>query len=120
MFILFPKEKIPLEELPRIKQEEPIKDSPSKARTDGDLQIEIAGPAQPFSQTAPTPSVITRMLQTAPGQTTKFPIGTIRPKQFATMPADDDDDDEPPPTRPSSQFLPGNGEYIRYIGISLY
>ncbi|XP_044262904.1 remodeling and spacing factor 1-like [Tribolium madens] len=50
--------------------------------------IEIAAPPQPFSQSQPTPSVITRMLQSKPGQP-GYPIGAIRPKQFAAMPEDD-------------------------------
>lgn len=85
--------------------------------------IEIAAPPQPFSQAAPTPSVITRMLQSKLGQTTTYPVGTIRPKQFATMPDDDDDSPSnrsrgsspstgsghiPPP--PSGQFMPGKLE----------
>jgi hypothetical protein len=52
--------------------------------------IEIAAPPQPFSQSQPTPSVITRMLQSKPGQP-GYPIGTIRPKQFAAM-ADRDEE----------------------------
>lgn len=47
--------------------------------------IEIAAPPQPFSQSQPTPSVITRMLQSKPGQP-GYPVGAIRPKQFAAMP----------------------------------
>lgn len=73
------------------------KDSPIKVKSENELCIEIAAPPQPFSQASPMPSVITRMLQTSPGQTTAFPVGKIRPKQFATMPADDDD--EPLPNR---------------------
>ncbi|KAJ8941454.1 hypothetical protein NQ318_016894 [Aromia moschata] len=68
--------------------------------------IEIAAPPQPFSQAAPTPSVITRMLQTKPGQTTTYPVGTIRPKQFATMP--DDDDDSPSSRSRGSSPSTGN------------
>ncbi|XP_056634330.1 remodeling and spacing factor 1 isoform X2 [Diorhabda sublineata] len=64
-----------------------------KLASEAECNIEIAAPPQPFSQTAPTPSVITRMLQTKPGQTTTYPIGSIRPKQFATMLDDDDDED---------------------------
>ncbi|XP_060524029.1 remodeling and spacing factor 1-like [Cylas formicarius] len=63
---------------------------------DGKPAIEIAAPPQPFSQAQPAPSVITRMLQNHPGQATMYPIGSIRPKQFATMP--DDDSDEPSPS----------------------
>ncbi|CAH1176306.1 unnamed protein product [Phaedon cochleariae] len=59
--------------------------------------IEIAAPPQPFSQATPTPSVITRMLQTKPGQATAYPVGLIRPKRFATMPDDDDDEEEATP-----------------------
>nr|XP_023013734.1 remodeling and spacing factor 1 [Leptinotarsa decemlineata] len=68
----------------------------SRSEKNENCNIEIATPPQPFSQSAPTPSVITRMLQTKPGQTTNYPIGSIRPKQFATMP---DDDDESPSSR---------------------
>lgn len=95
------------------------KESPIKVKSESELCIEIAAPPQPFSQASPVPSVITRMLQTSPGQTTAFPVGKIRPKQFATMPADDDDEPLPPrrggspqtgPHFPSphiGQFLPG-------------
>ncbi|KAJ8919133.1 hypothetical protein NQ315_012118 [Exocentrus adspersus] len=91
-------------------------ENPSQA---AGCNIEIAAPPQPFSQAAPTPSVITRMLQSKPGQNPAYPVGTIRPKQFATMP--DDDDDSPNRSRGSSpstgplplggpppgQFMPG-------------
>ena len=56
--------------------------------------IEIAAPPQPFSQSQPTPSVITRMLQSKPGQA-GYPVGTIRPKQFASMPDRDEDVHQP-------------------------
>lgn len=77
--------------------------------------IEIAAPPQPFSQTAPAPSVITRMLQTKPGETVSlqtpsgYPVGTIRPKSFATMPANDDDDDDAPHPEPigGGRFMHG-------------
>lgn len=62
--------------------------------------IEIAAPPQPFSQAQPTPSVITRMLQSKPGITI-YPVGRIRPKQFATM-RDDDSDESSPKNSPAS------------------
>lgn len=57
--------------------------------------IEIASPPQPFSQSQPAPSVITRMLQTTPGKGA-FPVGRIRPKQFAMMQDSDDSDGSRP------------------------
>ncbi|XP_044757448.1 remodeling and spacing factor 1 [Coccinella septempunctata] len=58
--------------------------------------IEIASPPQPFSQSQPAPSVITRMLQTTAGKGA-FPVGRIRPKQFAMM-QDSDDSQSPRPS----------------------
>ncbi|XP_066138015.1 remodeling and spacing factor 1 isoform X1 [Euwallacea fornicatus] len=60
--------------------------------------IEIAAPPQPFSQAQPTPSVITRMLQSKPNLAA-FPVGRIRAKQFATM---KDDEHEDPNSRNST------------------
>ncbi|VEN41718.1 unnamed protein product [Callosobruchus maculatus] len=95
-----------------------------QSTTTSKCKIEIAAPPQPFSQTAPAPSIITRMLQTPTGTqevkdtpdkdavaTSAEPapkpdysvIGKIRPKQFATMPLEDDDDDEPPAPPPVRQ-----------------
>ncbi|XP_048526427.1 remodeling and spacing factor 1 isoform X3 [Dendroctonus ponderosae] len=62
--------------------------------------IEIAAPPQPFLQAQPAPSVITRMLQTKPGASV-YPVGRIRPKQFATM-RDDDSDESSPKHSPAS------------------
>nr|CAH7761634.1 unnamed protein product [Callosobruchus chinensis] len=93
--------------------------SSDQSTTESTCKIEIAAPPQPFSQTAPAPSIITRMLQTPSGtqEVKDTPdkdaaassaepapkpdysvIGKIRPKQFATMPLEDDDDE--PPTQP--------------------
>ncbi|CAH1126968.1 unnamed protein product [Ceutorhynchus assimilis] len=70
--------------------------------------IEIAAPPQPFSQAQPTPSVITRMLQSKPG-ISLYPVGRIRPKQFATM--RDDDSDESSPKNSPSPTAPHVGQY---------
>ncbi|KAG5892694.1 hypothetical protein JTB14_011154 [Gonioctena quinquepunctata] len=86
--------------------EETVGDLVEKKKTQPDISqstipnIEIAAPPQPFSQDDPTPSTITRMLQTKPEQTTTYPIGSIRPKRFATMP---DDDDESPSNKSKSR-----------------
>ncbi|RZC32296.1 remodeling and spacing factor 1-like, partial [Asbolus verrucosus] len=68
--------------------------------------IEIAAPPQPFSQSQPTPSVITRMLQSKPGQP-GYPIGTIRPKQFASMPEREEEVMAPSPAH-HGQYLQGD------------
>uniref|UniRef100_A0AAR5QGA8 Uncharacterized protein n=1 Tax=Dendroctonus ponderosae TaxID=77166 RepID=A0AAR5QGA8_DENPD len=62
--------------------------------------IEIAALPQPFLQAQPAPSVITRMLQTKPCDSV-YPVGRIRPKQFATM-RDDDSDESSPKHSPAS------------------
>ncbi|XP_050499335.1 remodeling and spacing factor 1 isoform X2 [Diabrotica virgifera virgifera] len=102
------------EETPKKKRGRPVKPKKTleeaiinlgnkKTSSEPECNIEIAAPPQPFSQSAPTPSVITRMLQTKPGQTTTYPIGSIRPKQFATMLDDDDDEDDNALSKPKDE-----------------
>lgn len=70
--------------------------SPKSTPPPAETNIEIAAPPQPFSASQPTPSVITRMLQTKPGQP-GYPIGAIRAKPFASMPDERSPAGTPPP-----------------------
>ncbi|CAG9859563.1 unnamed protein product [Phyllotreta striolata] len=90
--------------------------SKKSTSTEAECNIEIAAPPQPFAQSAPAPSVITRMLQSkpGPGSTANYPVGTIRPKQFATMLDEEDDEAKSkaglvvgPPPPPASYPPPG-------------
>ncbi|XP_030760459.1 remodeling and spacing factor 1 [Sitophilus oryzae] len=92
------------------------KKQPVKATMSDSPKIEIAAPPQPFSQAQPTPSIITRMLQSKPGQATVYPVGSIRPKQFATMRDDDSSDESPKNSRDSSpaRTAPMNTSHVPY------
>lgn len=85
--------------------------SPKSTPPPTESNIEIAAPPQPFSASQPTPSVITRMLQTKPSQP-GYPVGSIRAKPFAAMPDERSPTGTPPPPyrpqmfRQMNQFRP--------------
>lgn len=103
--------KKPLEETPTlVSSREPTPTSDNSQSSN----IEIAAPPLPFSQSQPTPSVITRMLQSKPlQQPTNYQIGSIRPKQFATLPENEVlDENRVRTASPGGRLIPPN-QFIR-------
>ncbi|XP_050305375.1 remodeling and spacing factor 1 [Anthonomus grandis grandis] len=84
----------------KVKEPFPVVQSPTTNQKLSKPAIEIAAPPEPFTQEPHAPSVITRMLQSKPG-ISLYPVGRIRPKQFATM-RDDDSDESSPKNSPTS------------------